>query len=81
VDHLLLGEFVANNYILTTIGLTPFFINKGYHPQSSIEPLEPINKKLLYKKHFKILLADQHADCIKNLLNYYKGEMAWAQAK
>jgi Cft2 family RNA processing exonuclease len=76
VDHFLLGKFVVNNYVLTTTGLTPFFINKGYHPQFSIEPLKPINKKLLYKKRLKILLTDQHADCIKNLLNYYKGEMA-----
>jgi hypothetical protein len=66
----------VNNYVLITIGLTPFFINKGYHPQSSIEPLEPINKKLLHGKRLKILLADQHADHMKNLLNYCKGEMA-----
>jgi hypothetical protein len=66
----------VNNYVLTTIGLTPFFVNKGYYPQSGIEPLEPINKKLLHKKCFKILLADQHIDYIKNLLNYCKGEMA-----
>ena len=67
-----------NNYVLTTTGLTPFFINKGYHPQFSIEPPEPINKKLLYGKRLKILLTDQHVNRIKNLLNYYKGEMAWA---
>ena len=78
MDYFLLGKFAANNYISTTTGLTPFFINKSYHPQSSIEPLKPINKKLLYKKCLKILLTDQHADYIKNLLNYYKGEMAWA---
>jgi hypothetical protein len=78
VDYLLLSEFAVNNYVLTTIGLTPFFINKGYHPQSSIEPPEPINKKLPYRKCLKILLADQHTDHIKNLLNYCKGEMAWA---
>ena len=76
MDYFLLGKFIANNYILTTTGLTLFFINKGYHPQSSIEPLEPINKKLLYRKYLKMLLADQHADYIKNLLNYCKGEMA-----
>jgi len=76
VDYFLLGEFVVNNYILTIIGLTPFFINKGYHPQSSIEPPEPINKKLLHGKRLKILFADQHVDYMKNLLNYYKGEMA-----
>ena len=28
-----------------------------------------------------MLFADQHADCIKNLLNYCRGEMAWAQVK
>ena len=28
-----------------------------------------------------MLLIDQHADHMKNLLNYYEGEMAWAQAK
>jgi hypothetical protein len=81
VDYLLLGEFAVNNYVLTTTGLTPFFINKGYHPQSNIEPPEPINKKLLHKKHFKMLFADQHIDRIKNLLDYYKREMAWAQVK
>jgi hypothetical protein len=32
VNYLLLGKFAANNYVLTTIGLTLFFINKGYHP-------------------------------------------------
>ena len=39
-----LGKFIVNNYVLITIGLTPFFINKGYYPQSSIELLEPIKK-------------------------------------
>ena len=76
MDYLLLSEFIVNNYVLTTTGLTPFFINKGYYPRSGIEPLEPINKKLLHRKYFKMLLADQHTDRIKNLLNYYKGEMA-----
>jgi len=76
VDYLLLGKFAANNHILTTTGLTPFFVNKGYHPQSSIEPPEPIDKELPYRKRLKILLTDQHADRIKNLLDYYKGEMA-----
>ena len=76
MDYLLLGKFTANNYVLTTIGLTPFFANKGYYPQSSIEPPEPIDKKLLYRKRLKILLADQYTDRMKNLLDYCKGEMA-----
>ena len=81
MDYLLLSKFAVNNHILTTTGLTLFFTNKGYHPQSSIKLLEPINKKLLHRKRLKILLINQHADRIKNLLNYCKGEMAWAQVK
>ena len=76
MDYFLLNKFAVNNYVLTTTGLTLFFINKGYYPQSGIELLEPINKKLLYRKRFKMLLTDQHTDYIKNLLNYCKGEMA-----
>ena len=76
MDYLLLNKFAVNNHILTTIGLTLFFTNKDYHPQSSIEPPEPINKKLLYRKRLKILLINQYTDYIKNLLNYCKGEMA-----
>ena len=76
MDYLLLSEFTVNNHILTTTGLTLFFINKSYHPQSSIELLKPINKKLLYGKRLKILLTNQHTDRIKNLLDYYKGKIA-----
>ena len=28
-----------------------------------------------------MLLANQHTNCIENLLDYCKGEMAWAQVK
>jgi hypothetical protein len=76
MDHLPLSKFTVNNYILTTTGLTLFFANKGYHPQFNIEPLEPIDKKLLYGKHLKMLLANQHTDHIKDLLDYCKGEIA-----
>ena len=78
VDYLPLGKFAVNNHVLTTIGLTPFFINKGYYLWSGIEPPEPINKKLPYGKRLKMLLANQYIDRMKNLLNYYRGEMAWA---
>ena len=81
MDYLPLGKFTANNHILTTTGLTPFFTNKGYYPRSGIEPPEFINKKLPHGKRLKILLTDQHIDHIKNLLNYCKGKIAWAQAK
>ena len=40
-----------------------------------VEPPELINKKLPYGKRLKILLIDQYVDRIKNLLDYYKGEM------
>ena len=76
MDYLLLSKFTVNNHVLITTGLTLFSTNKGYYPQSGIEPPVPINKKLLYRKRLKMLLTDQHADRIKNLLNYCKREMA-----
>ena len=76
MDYFLLSEFAVNNHILIITRLTPFFVNKGYYPQFSIKLPEPIDKKLLYGKHLKMLLANQYVDRIKNLLNYYKGEMA-----
>jgi len=56
MDYFLLSKFIVNDYILATIGLTLFFINKDYYLQSNIELPEPIDKKLLYKKYLKYYL-------------------------
>ena len=35
---LLLAEFAYNNTLSTTTGISPFFANKGYHPNLTIHP-------------------------------------------
>jgi hypothetical protein len=37
-DLLLLAEFAYNNSLNATTGVSPFFTNKGYHPNISIHP-------------------------------------------
>jgi hypothetical protein len=37
-DLLLLAEFVYNNAPSTTTGLSPFYANKGYHPNLAVHP-------------------------------------------
>jgi len=38
VDWLLMAEFAANNTVLKTIGVSPFFANYGFHPKLGIKP-------------------------------------------
>ena len=37
-DLLLLAEFAYNNAPSATTGVSPFFTNKGYHPNITIHP-------------------------------------------
>ena len=41
MDWLLIVEFAANNAVLETIGVSPFFANYGFHPKLGVEPNEP----------------------------------------
>jgi hypothetical protein len=38
VDFLPDAEFMANNFVNESTGITPFFADKGYHPRTGIEP-------------------------------------------
>jgi hypothetical protein len=35
VDLLPMAEFAYNNLVISTIGLSPFYVNYGYHPIAS----------------------------------------------
>ena len=39
-ELLLLAEFVYNNALSTTTGISPFFMNKGYHLNLTVHPEE-----------------------------------------
>ena len=38
VDHLPMAEFLANNHVNESTGMTPFFADNGFHPRTSVEP-------------------------------------------
>ena len=38
VDNLPIAEFAASNHINASTGVTPFFADYGFHPQTNIEP-------------------------------------------
>ena len=39
VDNLPMAEFLANNHVNESTGMTPFFADNGFHPRTSVEPL------------------------------------------
>ena len=38
VDHLPMAEFLANNQMNTSTGITSFFADNGFHPRTGIKP-------------------------------------------
>jgi len=36
-----MAEFAANNVVLETIGVSPFFANYGFHPKLGVKPSKP----------------------------------------
>ena len=38
VDHLPMAEFLANNHINESTGMTLFFADNGFHPRMGVEP-------------------------------------------
>ena len=38
LELLLLAEFAYNNALSATTGISPFFANKGYHPNLTVHP-------------------------------------------
>ena len=70
-DLLLLTEFAYNNSLNATTGVSPFFTNKGYHPNISIHPEQDLASQhardfvidldeLHTMVHEQILLAQKH---------------------
>ena len=55
VDNLPMAEFAASNYVNTSTGVTPFFADYGFHPQTSIK-LSGMYKS---KQKIKFLAADK----------------------
>ena len=60
-----LAEFAYNNAPYATTGITPFFANKGYHPNISIHPEQDL--ALLQAQDFVIDLNELHLQLKKTI--------------
>jgi transposase InsO family protein len=70
-DLLPLAEFAYNNAPSETTGISPFFANKGYHPEFSTHPEREVTS----------LQARHHAVDLKNLHAELKQQVAIAQER
>ena len=74
-----MAEFADNNAVFATTGLSPFFVNKGFHSRMSFSP-DPIS----YATTRERLLAAKAEDIIgtmQNILNYVRDNVEVAQKR
>src|SRR6201999_4134220 len=70
-DLLPLAEFAYNNAPSATTGVSPFFANKGYHPNISIHP----------ERDLSSALARDYAIDLNELHLFLREEMSLAQKR
>ena len=69
-ELLLLVEFTYNNAPNTTMGLTPFYANKGYHPSITINPKCDISSTRA--QDFAVNLDDLHQQLQSHIFDVQK---------
>ena len=80
VDYLPIAEFEANWAKSASTGMEPFLATKGYLPRSGIEPAEPITTDNPVERR-EMRDADKLVTKLKNLKEFLRAEIKWAQAK
>ena len=70
-DLLPLAEFAYNNAPSATTGVSPFFTNKGYHPNITVHP----------ERDLSLARAKEYAVNLESLHQYLCEEMATAQKR
>ena len=69
-DLLPLAEFAYNNALNATMGLTPFYANKGYHPSITVHPERDIASTRA--RDFVVNLDDLHQQLQSHISNAQK---------
>ncbi|ERF68925.1 hypothetical protein EPUS_09503 [Endocarpon pusillum Z07020] len=70
-EWIALAEFAMNNYKSESIGMSPFFANKGFNPRMSFDQAEtPLDPR-----------AEDISTFMKELLDHCHAELVWSQAK
>jgi len=77
-DWTALAEFTANNTKSESTNVSPFFANSGQHPRLGYEP-ESREPRLAYQQ-LQASEANAFVNSMKDIEDFLKQEMAWAQA-
>ena len=76
VDHLPMAEFLANNHINESTGMTPFFADNSFHSCTSVEP--PQAYQGLGQKT-ELMAADKIVVSQEETLSYLQDQLTWSQ--
>jgi transposase InsO family protein len=69
------AEFQANDTVNTSIGMTPFFADLGYHPRSGIHPGEELEPKLSREAKAQTIRADEMIAAHSDLVTFLKEQI------
>ena len=77
VDHLPMAEFLANNHIKESTGMTPFFADNGFHPRTGVEPPQAYQQRTSRKA--ELLTADKMVANQEETVQFLQDQLVWAQ--
>ena len=77
VDHLPIAKFAVSNHVNTSMGMTPFFADHGFHPCIDIEPLGTYKEE----QKAKLLAANTIICRQKEMIAFLQDQLAWSQNK
>jgi transposase InsO family protein len=75
VDYLPDAQFAVNNWVNESIGMSPFFANRGYHPRMGTEPPGTYD----IATHREIERADEIIQRTEKIREWLQDELTWAQ--
>ena len=76
VDHLPMAEFLANNHVNESIGMTSFFADNGFHPRTGVEPPQAYQD---LGQRAELMAADKIVANQEQTLSYLQDQLTWSQ--
>ena len=75
VNHLPMAEFLANNHVNESTGLTLFFADNGFHPRMDVE----LPQAYTGSRKAEFLAADKIVANQEEKLSHLQDQLTWAQ--
>ena len=75
VDHLPMVEFLANNHVNESTGMTLFFADNGFHPCTGVEPPQAYERG----RRAELLAADRIVANQEETVSYLQDQLTWSQ--